>query len=382
MAKRDYYEVLGIDKNADESTIKKAYRKKAMEFHPDKNADNPEAEDKFKEASEAYEVLSDKDKKARYDQYGHAGLEGTFGQGGFNWSDFTHQGDFSDIFGGFSSIFDQFFGGGFSRASGRTGKPAGEDITVEVSLTLAEVATGVEKTLKLSVKDACEACHGTGSADGNRKSCPQCKGRGYIQQTQRSIFGTMATNVACPTCRGEGAIIENRCPTCRGDGRVQSAKTVTVKIPAGVSEGQYLRLRGQGHAGMRGGPHGDVIVRIHEKNDDVFEREGKDLVCAFPISFTQAALGSEITVPTLTAKIKMKVPAGTQSHHVFRLRGQGLPDLDGGSPGDLYVRVIVITPTKLNAKEKQLFEDLGKFDANLHLKPGKGFFDKLKDFFV
>jgi molecular chaperone DnaJ len=384
MAKRDYYEVLGIEKSAGEDDIKRAYRKLALKYHPDKNKDDPHAEEKFKELAEAYEVLSDADKRAKYDQYGHAGLEADFGQGGFNWSNFTHAGEFSDLFeglGGFGSIFETFFGGGMGGGYNSRSRPnRGEDLQVPLSLKLKDVANGVEKKIKLSVKVKCEDCHGSGSKDGNTKTCPQCNGSGRIRQSQRSLFGQIATVVACPTCQGEGTIIASKCPKCHGEGRVNDVRTIDVKIPAGVQEGQYLRLREQGNAGRRGGPAGDVLVLIHEQDDDVFQREDNNLICDFPVSFTQAALGTEVEIPTLTAKIKMKIPSGTQSGKVFRLRGQGLPDVNGGYRGDLFVRVHVMTPTKISTEERSLFEKLGKFDEEKHLAPGRSFLQKLKEY--
>ncbi len=384
MAKRDYYEVLGVEKTAEPAEIKKAYRKLAMMYHPDKNKDHPEAEEKFKEAAEAYEVLSDADKRQKYDQYGHAGLEGAFGGGGFSWQDFTHQGEFSDIFSGFSSIFESFFGGGggFGGGGQRQQPNRGEDLQLTLSLKLKEIASGVEKKIKISVMEPCETCHGTGSSDGKSTTCSQCHGTGQIRQLRRSFFGQVATVVACPSCRGEGKIIDNPCPKCNADGRVSITKTINVHIPAGVSEGQYIRLRGQGNIGRRGGQRGDIIVIIQEKEDDIFQRDGNNLVCDFPISFSQAALGTELQIPTLTGKVKMKVPAGTQSGKVFRIRGQGLPEVNSGYRGDLYVHVRVITPTKLNAEERRLLEELAQYDSEKRLQPGKSFLNKLKEFFV
>ena len=384
MAKRDYYEVLGVQKNASEPEIKKAYRKLAMKYHPDKNQDNKVAEDKFKEASEAYEVLSDKSKKQRYDQFGHAGMEGAFGGGGFSWDNFTHASDFSDIFGegGLGSIFESFFGGGFGgrRTSRRSNR--GEDLQISLSLTLEEIAKGIDKKIKINIKDNCDKCNGTGSADGSVQTCSQCHGSGQVMQTMRSLFGHMQTVVTCPSCRGEGKIIKNKCPKCNGDGRATHAKTINVHIPAGVSEGQYIRLRGEGNSGKRNGPKGDILVLIHEKEHKIFERQDADLICEFPISFSQAALGSEIHCPTLSGKVKMKIPAGTQSGKVFRLRSQGLPHVNSVYHGDLYVKVMVITPTRLNSEERNLLQKLGEFDSEKKLQPGKNFFSKLKEFFV
>ncbi|MDD2506232.1 MAG: molecular chaperone DnaJ [Candidatus Cloacimonetes bacterium] len=383
MAKRDYYEVLGVDKNADEATIKKNYRKLAMQYHPDKNPDNKEAEEKFKEASEAYEVLSDKDKRQIYDQYGHAGVEGQFGAGGFSWENFTHRSDLNDIFGdGFSSIFDSLFGGGFgSRSSGRSSN-RGEDLQIELSLSLNEIAIGAEKKIKISTKEVCDKCNGSGSADGQVDTCSQCRGSGQVRQVRQSLFGQMQTVSECPSCRGEGKIIKNKCGKCYGEGRIAKVKEINVKIPAGVEENQYIRLRGQGNVGPRNGSRGDILVLIHEKQDDLFERNGNDIIMEYPISISQAVLGDEILVPTLSGKVKMKIPSGTQSGRLFRLKGQGIQSLNSYSKGDEIVRVVVVIPTKISKEETEMFTKLKEYDAKRELKPGKGFFSKLRDYFV
>jgi len=384
MAKRDYYEVLGVEKNASDSEIKKAYRKLAMKYHPDKAGDDKEAEEKFKEASEAYEVLSDSEKKARYDQYGHAGLEGAFGQGGFSWSDFTHAGDFSDLFGegGFSSIFEQFFGGfggGGGRSRGQK-RNRGEDLQLEISITLKEVNDGADKKLKIKIKDNCDSCNGSGSADGASETCPQCNGQGQVRQVRQSLFGQIQTVGECPTCHGKGKIIKNKCHKCTGSGRVDTFKEIKITIPAGIDDGQYFRLRGQGNIGVNNGERGDIIVLVHVKEHDLFEREGANLILEYPISFSQAALGDEVKVPTINGKIKLKVPEGTQSGKVLRLRGQGLPHVNSTYKGDLYIKLMVITPTKLSSRERELLQELQTYDSEKKLKPGKGFFDKLKEF--
>ncbi len=383
MAKRDYYEVLGIDKNADAGTIKKAYRKLAMKYHPDKNQDDKEAEEKFKEASEAYEVLSDPEKKQRYDQYGHAGLEGAFGQGGFSWSDFTHAGDFSDLFGDMGSIFDSLFGGGGfggrTRSQGRNNR--GEDLQIEISLNLKEISKGVEKKIKINIKDTCPTCNGSGSADGKVTTCSQCGGSGQVRQMRRSLFGNIQTVAECPACRGEGRIIENKCKKCHGDGRAAHLKEINIKIPAGVEEGQYIRLRGQGNSGTKGAPAGDILVMIREKEDDTFDRDGKDLYMKFPISFSQAVLGTELDIPIINGKIKMKVPAGTQTGKQFRLRGQGMPVVNSSYIGDLYVTVYIVTPTKLSKKEEELIRELAELDKDKVYSPKKSFVEKLKNYF-
>ncbi len=381
MAKRDYYEVLGVEKSADDATIKKAYRKLAMQFHPDKNPDNKEAEEKFKEASEAYEVLSDKDKRQIYDQYGHSGLESQFGSGGFNWENFTHRGDLNDIFGdSFGSIFEHLFGGGFGGRSNRSPN-RGEDLQIELSLSLKEIANGVEKTIKIGTKESCDKCNGSGSADGNTESCSQCRGTGQVRQTRQSLFGQMQTIAECPSCRGEGKIIKNKCPKCYGEGRMGKVKEINVKVPGGVEEGQMIRLRGQGNVGPRSGQRGDILVLIHEKQDDTFEREGNNIILEYPVSFSQAVLGDEIIVPTLSGSVKMKIPAGTQSGRLFRLKGQGIQGLNSYSKGDLIVRAIVVTPNKLSKEETELYSRLKEFDHKRELKPGKGFLSKLKEYF-
>lgn len=383
MAKRDYYEVLGVEKTASDSEIKKAYRRLAMKYHPDKNQDNKEAEDKFKEASEAYEVLSDSAKRQRYDQFGHAGVENSFGSGGFSWDNFTHASDFEDIFGGFGGIFETLFGGrggfGGGRRSQRDNR--GEDLQISISLTLEEIAKGVDKKIKINVKDTCKTCNGSGSEDGNTETCSQCHGTGQVMQTTRSLFGHMQTVVTCPSCNGQGKIIKKKCNVCNGEGREPKTKTMNVHIPAGVSEGQYIRLRGQGNAGMRGGSNGDILVLIREKEHDIFERNDADLICEYPISFSQAALGDEIQVPTITGKIKMKIPAGTQSGKIFRLKSQGLVHVNSSYHGDLFVKIRVMTPTKLSKEEKDLLEQLKKFDSDKKLRPEKSFFKKFKDLF-
>lgn len=383
MAKRDYYEVLGVEKTADEAAIKKAYRKLAMQYHPDKNPDNKEAEEKFKEASEAYEVLSDKEKRQLYDQYGHAGVENQFGAGGFSWEDFMQRGDLNDIFGdSFSSIFDSLFGGGFGRGGGsRQRDNRGEDLQIELSLSLQEIATGTEKKIKIGVKEACDKCDGTGSAEKETITCSQCRGTGQVRQVRQSLFGQMQTIGECPSCRGEGKIIKNKCSKCYGEGRMGGVKEINVKIPSGVEEGQYIRLRGQGNVGARGGGRGDILVLIHEKQDDLFERMGNDIQLEYPISFSQAALGDEVVVPTLTGKVKMKIPAGTQSGRLFRVKEQGIQGLHSTRKGDQLVKIAVITPTRLNKEEQALFEKLREHDSKRELKPGRSFLKRLKDYF-
>ncbi|HEX37834.1 MAG TPA: molecular chaperone DnaJ [Candidatus Cloacimonetes bacterium] len=388
MSKRDYYEVLGVDKNASESEIKSAYRKLAMKYHPDKNKNDKEAEEKFKEAAEAYEVLSDKDKRQRYDQFGHQGVQSDFGSGGFTWENFTHANDFSDIFGDIGNIFETFFGGGGGgfgfggRAQQQAAMNRGGDLKLSLSLTLEEIAKGVTKRLKVNIKQPCDVCNGTGSADGKVNTCPQCGGSGRVKQVRQSFFGQMSTITTCPQCNGTGQSIQNKCSKCNGDGRISSVKSIKVDIPAGVSDGQYLKLRGQGHAGKNGGPAGDIIVYIKEKKNELFDRDGQDLICTFPISVTDAVLGNTIDVPTLKGHAKMKIPSGTQSGKVFRLRGQGLPYVNSSRKGDLYVKIIVVIPNKLSSEERELYSKIVPFDQKRNLKPGKSFFEKLKEYFI
>ena len=380
MSKRDYYDILGVDKSADSETIKKAYRKLAMKYHPDKNKDNKEAEEKFKEASEAYEVLSDKDKRSLYDQHGHAGLEGAFGSGGFSWSDFTRQGDFADIF-GFESIFDAFFGGGGRQRRNASGHTKGEDLKIELSLSLKEIYEGTSKTIKINVKDTCPTCFGTGSRDSKTQTCSQCGGQGQVRQVKQSIFGHIQTIVTCPSCKGDGKIIANKCLDCNGEGRTSKSRNVNVDIPKGVQEGQYIRVRGEGNAAVRGGVKGDILVLIHEKEDPNLKREGPNLFCEFPISFTQAALGDEVFVPSIMNKIKLKIPSGTQTGKIFKLSSQGLPQVNSSYVGDLFVQVRVITPTNLSPAEIKILEQFKEYDSKRDLKIDKNFIDRLREFF-
>lgn len=382
MSKRDYYEVLGVDRNASQDEIKKAYRKKALQYHPDRNPGNNEAEDKFKEAAEAYEVLSDQEKRERYDQYGHAGVDNTFGQSGFTWSDFSHGSDFEDIFG---DLFSTFFGGG-RRRGGRGRRNAvrrGEDISIPLHLSLEEISVGVEKKIRYKRYEKCSECGGSGSSEKEgRQRCPQCNGIGEIRQTQRSFLGQFTTVTTCPQCRGEGEIITKPCSKCRGEGLQHGEQTISVRVPAGVSTGNYIPMRGQGHAGPRGGPNGDLMVVIEEKDHEFFERMGNDIVYTLPISFPQAALGDEIEIPTLTEKIKFKIPAGTQSGKVFRIREHGIPHLNsrGRSRGDQLVRIIVWIPEKLSKEDKKLIEKLAKSEDIKPPVPGQGFLAKVKEF--
>ena len=378
MAKRDYYEVLGLERDASESDIKSAYRKRALKYHPDRNQGDGEAEAKFKEASEAYEVLSDPEKKSAYDRYGHAGIEGNFGTGGFQWSDFTHASDFEDLFG---DLFGGLFGS-TRRQRGPSGPPQGRDLRVVVQLTLEEIATGVEKKIHLNRQGRCGECGGSGAAPGSsRRDCETCGGVGKVQQVSRSFFGQSVTVTACPACHGEGRVVADSCRECRGEGTVRDRATLTVRIPAGVSTGNYIPLRGEGDAGRRGGPAGDCQVFIEEQPHPDFQREGNDVLYRLPISISQAALGDNAQVPTLVGKVRMSIPEGTQSGHVLRLRGKGIPDVDGRGVGDQLVEITVWTPTHLSAKERRLLEELDHLHRDRVAREGKGFFDRMRDAF-
>jgi molecular chaperone DnaJ len=382
MSKRDYYDVLGLSRGANEDDIKKAYRKLALQHHPDRNPGSTEAEEKFKEATEAYEILKDPQKRSTYDQFGHAGLSGAggFGTGGFAGFDLSDAlRAFMRDFGGFGGIFDDFFGGAGSTRT-RRGYPKGQDLQVRLNLTLEEIAVGVEKKLKIKRLQKCDECGGSGAAKGSsKKTCPKCRGSGQLRRVSRSLFGQFVNVTACDLCHGEGRIIDTPCPQCRGEGRVKGASTISVKIPAGVTSGNYIQMRGLGNVGLRGGPAGDVIVLVDEQKHPEFRRHGDDILHDTLISFTQAALGDEIPVPTLDGKIDLKIPAGTQSGKVFRFRGKGIPHLHGYGKGDELIRVLVWVPTRLSSEEKKLLKELA---AQENMKPpegDKGFFEKLKE---
>lgn len=382
MDKRDYYEVIGVGRDASDGDVKKAYRKLALKYHPDRNAGDTEAEANFKEAAEAYEVLSDPQKRQTYDRFGHQGLGGPFASGGFNWSDFSHAGDFEDIF----SSLDDIFGGGIfgdifgRRGGGRRGPQRGEDLRITLPLSLEEIAEGVQKKIKLTRLDRCDTCEGTGAKAGSQPvACETCGGAGQVRQATRSLFGQFVNVATCPRCAGEGTSIAQPCAKCGGEGRLKAQTSLSVNIPAGVAEGNYIPLRGQGSVGRRGGTAGDCQVFVQEVEHDQFERHGNNVVYDLPISFSQAALGAEIEVPTLGGKAVMKVPAGTQSGQVFRLRGKGIPDVNGYGTGDELVRVMVWTPKRLNREEEELFQELAELENGAPPEGGKGFFDRLKD---
>jgi molecular chaperone DnaJ len=389
MAKRDYYEILGVSRTASPEEIKKAYRQMAMKLHPDRNPGNKEAEEKFKEAAEAYEVIGDQDKRRRYDQFGHEGMRGT------NYREFHDVNDifstFSDIFGGGfgGGIFDEVFGGsGRGRRSGRShqGTP-GADLKAKLPLTLEEISAGVEKKLKIKKQKKCDVCGGSGAKPGTgSSSCPQCEGTGELRQVSRSMFGQFVNITTCPTCGGEGRIVREPCTNCHGEGRLSGETTIKVTVPAGVSEGNYIPLQGQGNAGQRGGPPGDLIVLIEEQPHQYFSRSGDDIIYDLNISFPMAAMGGEIEIPTLTGKAKLIIDAGTPPGRMLRMRERGLPHLNGYGRGDQLVRVSIWVPQKLSSKEKDLLKQLGTAE---HIVPSeeerhghsRTFFDKVKDAF-
>ena len=387
--KRDYYEVLGVEKGASADEIKKAYRKLAMKYHPDRNHGDKEAEEKFKEVGEAYEVLSDDDKRARYDQYGFAGVDpnyaagaggagfGGAGFGGFNGAGFGGFGDFGDIF---SDLFGG--GGGSARRSGASSARRGENIMTRLDLTFEEAAFGCDKEVSAPRIENCAVCNGTGSADGNVETCPKCHGTGQEQVIQNFMGMQMRSTAPCSQCGGKGKIIKNPCSTCKGKGKVRRTNKVLVKIPAGVNEGQSVRVRGAGNVGTGGAPNGDLLAEVHIKPHKLFKRREFDVYCEVPISFAQAALGAEIEVPTLDGKVTYTIPEGTQTGREFVLRGKGIPQV--GNPklrGDHHFTVVVETPTKLTNEQKELLRQFdGTVSKNVTPKR-KGFQDILNDFF-
>jgi molecular chaperone DnaJ len=368
----DYYQLLNVPRDASEDEIKRAYRKAAMEYHPDRNP-APDAEAKFKEIAEAYEVLSDPEQRATYDRYGEAGLRG--GMGGFHHVDLSEALNmFMRDFGGLGGL-ESLFGGGREPGESRRG----HDIRVNVRVTLKEVATGARRTLKLKTLLRCEACQGTGSARGARPAtCTTCGGSGEVRRATRSMFGQFVSVGPCPACGGEGTIIRNPCEVCNGEGRVRGERSVSVDIPAGVSSNNYITLRGQGGVGPRGGPAGDLLVMIEVKDDERFTRTGDDLTFDLPLSFTQAALGTMVTVPTPTGEERLTVPPGVQSGTLLRLRGKGLPRLGQKTAGDLNVRVHVWTPQNLSAEQRRLLEELAKIEG-APPKEGSSFWTRLKE---
>ncbi|MCT4614596.1 MAG: molecular chaperone DnaJ [Marinifilaceae bacterium] len=384
MSKRDYYEVLGVSKSSSESEIKKAYRKKAIQFHPDKNPGDKEAEEKFKEAAEAYEVLSNAEKRQRYDQFGHAGVGGAsgggFGGGGMNMEDiFSH---FGDIFGG-GSFFSNFGGGGGSRRSQRVNR--GSNLRVKVKLTLQEIANGVEKKIKVKKYVSCQECSGSGAkSSSGYHTCSTCNGSGQVTRVQNTILGQMQTSSTCPTCSGEGKIIKDKCVKCSGEGVVQSEEVITIQIPAGVAEGMQLSVSGKGNAARRGGVNGDLLVLIQEIPHDELIREDNDLLYNLFIGIPDAILGGAVEIPTIENKVKVKIEEGTQSGKILRLRGKGLPDVNGYGRGDLLVKINVYIPKKISADEKKTIEklkDSKSFTPDKSKFSAENIFNRVRNFF-
>lgn len=384
MSKRDYYEILGVTKSASADEIKKAYRKVAMQYHPDRNPGDKAAEEKFKEAAEAYEILSDTDKKTQYDRYGHAGVSnngrGGFG-GGMNMEDIFSQ--FGDIFG--EDIFGSFFGG---QQRGRGGQRArgvrGSNLRIKLKLTYEEIARGVTKNIKVKKYVSCQTCHGSGAKDkGSVQTCGTCGGSGQVRRVTSTFLGQMQTVTTCPTCNGEGSVITAKCSTCKGEGRVYAEETVSIEVPAGVQEGMQLNINGRGNAGERGGPPGDLIILIEEEAHKELQREGLNVIYDLHISFPDAVFGTQVEVPTIDGRAKIKIPPGTQGGKIFRLKGKGFPGINSYQKGDQLVHVNVWTPQNVNNEEKTILE---KFNHSPNFKPQpdkteKSFFDKVREMF-
>jgi molecular chaperone DnaJ len=373
---QDYYEILGVPRNADANDIKKAYRKLALQYHPDKNQGNKQAEEKFKELSEAYEVLKDPEKRRRYDQFGQSGLKGGFnGFGGFEF-------DLGDALRTFMSAgfgFSDFFGTS-SQARSRGARIRGGDLQIRLELTLEEIATGATKKIKLKRYVKCRDCDASGLKKGSsQQNCPLCHGSGEIRQTSRTIFGQFINVTTCSQCGGEGRVIKDPCPTCYGEGRIKEDGTISVTIPAGVTAGNYINLRSEGHCGPRGGAAGDAIVLIEEKEHEFFERHNDDILYELYLSFSQIALGDEVEVPTLNGKARLSIASGTQSGKILRMRGKGIPHLNHSGKGDQLVRVLAWTPTKLSEQEKKIFYQLAECDGIRPPTGDKSFFRKVKE---
>ena len=384
--KRDYYEVLGVQKNANADEIKKAYRKAAIQYHPDKNPGDKQAEEKFKEAAEAYDVLSNPDKRARYDQFGHAGMSGAAGGGG-GFGGFSGGGfSMEDIFSQFGDIFGGHFGGGGFRSSSSGGRRVnrGSDIRIKVRLTLAEIANGVTKKLKINKTVACDKCGGTGAKDADSYStCSTCNGTGHVTRVENTFFGRMQTQSVCPTCGGTGKVITSPCDKCKGEGTVRGSEVVEIKIPAGVGEGMMLTVTGKGNAARHGGVNGDLQVLIEEEPDKELVRDGNDLIYNLNLTIPQAVLGASVEIPTVDSRAKVKIEPGTQAGKVLRLRGKGVPDVNGYGRGDLLVVINIPIPTRVNADEKKLLEQLAQSDnfKQAASTSGGNIFDRMKSFF-
>ncbi len=375
MAKRDYYEVLGVAKDATNDEIKKAYRKLSKKYHPDINKEEG-AEDKFKELAEAYEVLSDADKKAAYDQYGHASTDPNFGAGGFGG------GGFGGFSGGFEDIFESFFGGGGGRGRNPNAPRQGSDLQYRIHLKFEEAIFGKKETIKYKREEECHTCHGSGAKPGTSpKTCSKCHGSGSVGVERNTAFGRVMTQAVCDVCGGTGKEITDKCTTCYGRGHVEADHSVVVTIPAGVEDGQQMRLNGQGEVGSNGGPYGDLYVVFQVEPSDIFDREGTEIYYTLPISFVQAALGDEIEVPTVHGKVKLKVPAGTQTGTNFRLKAKGAPKLRGTGNGDQHVKVTVVTPKNLNEKQREAIRSFAAASGDSVVEDESNFFEKVKDAF-
>lgn len=372
--KRDYYEVLGVSKGASDDEIKKAYKKLARKYHPDLNPDNKEAEEKFKEANEAYEILSDKEKRSRYDQFGHAGVDPNFGAGGGGFDGGFDFGDLGDIFG-------SFFGGGFGggRRTNPNAPQRGESVRMSLILSFEEAAFGCEKAVTVERLEPCSACQGSGCAEGTTPEiCPDCHGTGTVQVRRQTPMGVFATSSPCSRCGGKGKIIHQPCKECRGAGSVRKRKTIQATIPAGIDNGQTISIRGQGNAGKNGGPAGDLLITITVRPHEIFRREGTSVLCEAPITFAQAVLGAELEIPTIDGKVKYDLPEGTQSGTTFRLKGKGIPSINGRGRGDQYVTVYIETPRNLNKEQKEALRKFAETMGDENYEERKGFFGKGK----
>lgn len=385
MSKRDYYEILGVSKSATADEIKKAYRKVAMQYHPDRNPGDKAAEEKFKEAAEAYEILSDADKRAQYDRYGHAGVSGNgrggFGGGGMNMEDIFSQ--FGDVFG--EDFFGNIFGGGQRRSGGQRSRGVrGSNLRVKLKLTYEEIAKGVTKNIKVKKYVGCNTCGGSGAKDkGSVQTCGTCGGSGQVRKVQNTFLGQMQTVTTCPTCNGEGSTVTAKCANCKGDGRIYGEETVSIDIPAGVQEGMQMSVGGRGNAGERGGPPGDLIVLIEEEAHKELHRDGLNVAYDLHLSFTDAVFGTQVEVPTIDGKAKIKIPAGTQSGKILRLKGKGFPAVNAYQKGDQLIHVNIWTPQHVSSEEKAMLEKLSN-SPNFKPQPEKGdksFFDKIRDMF-
>lgn len=375
--KRDYYEVLGVSKSASDDEIKKAHRKLAKKYHPDLNRDNPEAAEKFKELNEAYEVLSDSSKRAKYDQFGFAGVDPSYGGGGAGGYGGFDMGDIGDIF---ESFFGGGFGGGSSRSSRRNAPQRGETISKTVMLSFEEAAFGCEKELTIDRISTCDDCGGSGAEKGSSaQTCPNCGGSGTVTQAQRTALGVFQTQTTCPNCQGKGKIIKKPCPKCAGMGRVRKQHKLKVNIPAGIDDGQSIQLRGQGNAGINGGPTGDLIVTIGIRPHPVFQRDGANVICEIPISFAQATLGDTLQVPTIDGQVEYKIPEGTQTGTVFRLKNKGIQNINGRGRGDQYVKVNIEVPKNLSSEQKKVLRHFEEMTTGANLSQRESFWDKVKN---